>query len=144
MSTTVQSTWVAPMLNTAGASLLTLATPQLSETTGVPSATLVETQLPASALAITLAGQRICGGSLSTTVTVCWQLLLLPFTSVAIQVTTVVPTGKSAGALLTTLAMPQLSAATGEPKFTLLATHWPASPLTVTLAGQVSDGGVVS
>src|SRR3989442_13517862 len=103
MSVTIQVTVVVPAGKCAGASLLTVATPQLSEVTGAPSATPEAEHTPASALTVMAAGQVIVGGSLSTTVTVCWQVLLLPFTSVAVQVTTVVPTGKSAGALLATL-----------------------------------------
>ena len=41
-----------------------------------------------------LAGQLITGGVLSTTVTVCVAVAVLPAQSVAVQVTVVVPTGK--------------------------------------------------
>jgi hypothetical protein len=40
-----------------------------------------------------LDGQLICGGSVSFTVTVCWQLDVLPELSVAVHVMVVVPTG---------------------------------------------------
>src|ERR1043166_3928254 len=131
-SVTVQMTFVVPVLNTAGASLTMVAMPQLSETVGVPRSMLVAVHCPKSALVTTLAGQRICGGSLSATVTDCWHELLLPWTSVAVQVTVVAPTGNSAGASLVTLATPQLSETLGEPSVMPEAVHASASVFTVT------------
>ena len=52
------------------------------------------------------------GASRSSITTGCSQLLVFPFTSTTVQVTVVVPTGNIAGALLLTLATPQLSLAT--------------------------------
>ena len=49
---------------------------------------------PASVLTTMLAGQVITGGSLSLTVTVKLQLAVFPATSVAVQLTGVVPFGK--------------------------------------------------
>src|ERR1043166_1438706 len=77
-------------------------------------------------------------------ITVCWQLLLLPWTSTTVQVTVLVPTGKLAGALLVTLATPQLSAVAGVPSTTPLALHRPVSAFTVTRPGQVMLGASVS
>src|SRR5712675_3400653 len=42
------------------------------------------------------------------------------------------------------LAMPQLSLADAEPSVTLVALHWPTLALTVTVAGQLIVGGVLS
>src|SRR5258706_456801 len=89
------------------------------------------------------AGQTISGGWLSVTVTDCWQVAVLPLLSVAVQVTSVVPTGKLAGALLVTVT-PQLSATTGAPRFTPEATHGPLLAFTVRLAGHGIVGGVAS
>src|SRR5439155_13628137 len=86
------------------------------------------------------AGQVICGGSLSVTVTVCWHELLLPPRSVTVHVTVVTPMGNCAGASLVTVPTPQLSVATGVPRATPEAKHWPASGLIVMLPGHVIDG----
>ena len=48
------------------------------------------------------------------------------------------------GALLTTVATPQLSPTAGLPNATPVALHWPASAFTVTFAGQVIVGSMVS
>jgi hypothetical protein len=72
----------------------------------------------------------------------CWQLFVLPCTSVTAHVTVLVPTGKLAGALLVTLATPQLSETVGAPRLTLDAEHRPESALTVLVGGQVIVGGV--
>jgi hypothetical protein len=90
------------------------------------------------------AGQLMVGASLSTTVTRCTQVAVLPEVSVAVQVTEVVPLGKTVGASLATLARPQLSAAVAVPKLTLAAEHWPGSVLTVTSGGHEIVGGSVS
>src|ERR1041385_2715771 len=66
-SVTVQVTMEAPTGNCAGASLLAVSTPQLSEVVGVPRSSPVAKQLPVSALAVTSAGPVICGSSLSMT-----------------------------------------------------------------------------
>ena len=63
--------------------------------------------------------------------------------STTVQVTEFVPTGKLAGALLVTLAMPQLSDVTGLPRGTLVALQ-PELAVTTTLEGQVIVGGVWS
>ena len=57
--------------------------------------------------------------------------MILPWISVTVQVTVVLPTGYDAGALFVTLATPQLSPVTGVPKATLAAAHEPLSAFTV-------------
>src|SRR5437660_893424 len=103
MSVTVQCTVVMPTGKLAGASLLTLATPQLSLVPGTPRFSPVMLHRPGAALVVMLAGHVMLGGWLSTTTMVCGQVLLLPPASVTVQVTIVVPTGKLAGASLVTL-----------------------------------------
>src|SRR5437879_10604054 len=73
--------------------------PQLSETVGVPSVTFVAPHRPGEASTVTRAGQEIVGGCVSLTITVCGQVTLLPWLSITVQFTVLVPTGKSAGAL---------------------------------------------
>ena len=92
-------------------------------------------------MTVKLAGQVICGGCVSSTVTVKLQLLLLPLASRAVLVTVVTPTGKAKplGGELLTLVTAQLSVALAA-KVTLLA-QLPVDALTVRLAGQVICGG---
>src|SRR5205809_609789 len=97
---------VLPTGNVPGASLPTPATPQLSEATGEPSTTPVAPHCPGLVFVVTFAGQVIDGNWSSTTVTSCVQVAMLPWVSVAVQMTLVVPTLNTAGALLVTLAMP--------------------------------------
>src|SRR6266436_1579375 len=111
---------VVPAGKLAGASLVTLAPLQMLLVIGEPSGTPEAEHEPLSVPTLTGAGQVIVGGWLSTT-TVCWQVLLLPCTSTTVQVTVLVPTGKVAGALLVTLATPQLSDVLGVPSATPLA-----------------------
>jgi hypothetical protein len=59
-STTVQVTVVTPIGKVAGALLVTDATVQLSEATGVPRATVAK-QEPASVVAVMFEGQAIAG-----------------------------------------------------------------------------------
>ena len=70
-------------------------------------------------------GQVIAGLSVSLTVTVKVQVAVFPESSVAVEVTVVVPLGKAApeGGLLATVGVPQLSVAPTA-KFTA-AEHWP-------------------
>src|SRR2546421_489109 len=132
MSVAVQMMVVVPVTNTGGASLETLAMPQLSEATGVPRLMLVVVHWPKLALVRTLAGQVMSGGWASRIVTGCAQVAVLPLTSVAVQCTSVVPTGNCAGASFVMLATLQLSLADGEPSVMPVAKHWPASALLVT------------
>ena len=69
---------------------------------------------------------------------------VFPFTSVTVHVTVVDPTGKIAGALFVTDAMPQLSAKIGEPSTTPDAEHKPKSAAAVTLDGGVTVGNWLS
>ena len=68
-----------------------------------------------------VAGQVITGGMLSVTVTIWAQVAVFPLASVAVQVTVVVPFGKTAGALLLTVVPVQLSLIAGVPRFTPVA-----------------------
>ena len=60
-SITVQMTVVLPKGKLAGALLVTLATVQLSDVTGVPNITPLAEQVPASELTVTATGQVIFG-----------------------------------------------------------------------------------
>src|SRR5205085_2714433 len=103
VSVTVQVTVVVPCGKTAGASLTTLATPQLSAVAGVPRFTFAfaALHLPGSVgTSGRSAGAVIVGGSLSCTVTFCVAVALLPEPSTTVHVTTVVPSGNGLGALL--------------------------------------------
>src|SRR5262249_20149596 len=75
------------------------------------------------------------------------QVVVRPFLSVTVQVTTVVPTGKLDGASFTTLATPQLSPVAGAPRSTFPASveHLPLSIETSgRSSGQVIVGSSVS
>src|ERR1043166_1091447 len=134
MSVTVQMTALGPTRYGSVASLVTLATAQLSLVlAGIPKSTPLAVHKPASVLTVTLAGQLIAGAWLSTTITCCVQVALLPWMSVTVQITALVPTGYGSVPSLLTLATAQLSfVLAGTPKFTPLAEHKPASVLTVT------------
>ena len=88
-------------------------------------------------------GATIVGLVLSTTVTTCVAVAVLPASSVTVQVTVVLPIGKVPGALLVTEATPQLSAVVGAPSVTLKALQAELA-LTVTAAGAVMVGFCVS
>ena len=81
-------------------------------------------------------GQLSAGASVSCTTTTCSAVLEFPWMSVAFQCTAVVPTGNVAGASLTTLATPQLSLVTGEPRFEIVALHDPGSVERVMFGGD--------
>ena len=70
--------------------MVVVATPQLSAVVGDVKIT-VAVHNPESVLVDTAAAQVMLGTSASVTVTVCEQLFVFPFTSVTVQVTTVVP-----------------------------------------------------
>jgi uncharacterized membrane protein len=141
-SVTVHVTVVVPNGNVAGALFVTLATEQLSDVTGLPNvANVAEQEL--FAFTVMLAGTTIVGAVLSFTVTVCVAVAVLPDPSVTVHVTVVVPNGNGDGALFVTLATEQLSDVTGEPIFTLNATH-DAFEGTVTFEGAVIVGFVLS
>ena len=89
----------------------------------------------------------IDGASVSLTVTVKEQLVLLPLASVTVKVFVVVPTGKTAPlarpAVCTVVDPLQLSVPTGE-VYVTVAPHTPASLLLTIGEGQVIDGASVS
>ena len=70
VSVTVHVTVVVPLGNVAGALLVTVATPQLSEVVGVPRLG-VAVQVPGVTLTETSVGHVIFGFSWSPTVTLC-------------------------------------------------------------------------
>ena len=84
------------------------------------------------------------GGSVSLTVTVKVQLLLLPAESVAVHVTGVVPVPKvePVGGLQVTVTPAQLSVAAGA--YPTTCVHRPGALLVAILAGQTTTGGSVS
>jgi hypothetical protein len=100
MSVSVQVMVVTPTGYGSVSDRLSLRTPtgavvpQLSLTVGAPTVTTA-LHLPASLAVVMLAGQVMTGGSLSLTVTVKLQVLVLPCMSVAVLLTVVVPTGKA-------------------------------------------------
>jgi hypothetical protein len=147
-SVTVQVTVVDPTSNVAGASLVVLATLQLSAVVGVPNAMpeAAAEHAPASAETVTAAGAVMVGFSSSVTVTDCVAVAVLPEPSVTVQVTVVTPNGNVAGASLVVLATLQLSAVVGVPseKPEAAAVHAPASAETVTASGAVMVGTVLS
>src|SRR5690606_41075659 len=138
LSVTVQVTVVLPSGKVSGALLLTEATPQLSAVSGVPRAKPVASH-PESALTVTASGAVIVGTVVSFTVTVWVAVAVKPALSVTVQVTVVLPSGKVSGESLLTEAMPQLSAVSGVPRATPVASH-PESALTVTASGAVIVG----
>src|SRR5438034_5547419 len=138
MSVTVQTTRLVPTAYGSLPLLTTVATAQLSLVLdGVPRLTLVALHWPRSAFTMTVAGQVMLGGWLSTTMT-CWvQVLWLLCMSVTVQTTRLVPTAYGSVPLLTTVATPQLSLVeTGTPSTILVALHWPRSAFTVTVVAQ--------
>src|SRR5690606_40188283 len=96
---------------------------------------------------VTLAGQVITGGVVSSTVIVCTQSLALPQLSTAVHVRSMVyVSGHEPGMVvseyvISVIGSVQLSVAVASPRDTgkVLSSH-----STVTLAGQVITGGVVS
>src|SRR5260370_4289163 len=120
-----QITVLVPTGNIAGALLVTVTAPQLSDTEGVLSVAFVAPQRPGDAMTVTSAGQVIEGGWLSVTITSCGQVAVLPCESVAVQMTMLVPPGNIAGALLVTVSAPQLSETAGALSVTLVAPHRP-------------------
>ena len=77
---------VFPIWKLAGASLVVEATLQLSAVVGVPRGTLARAvlQVPASTLTVTAAGAVMVGSMLSTTVTTCVAVAVLPDPSVTV------------------------------------------------------------
>ena len=118
---------------------LTTLTPGQLSAAVTTKVTLLE-HVPENALTTRLVEQVIVGNSVSLTVTVKLQLLVLPCASVAVLVTVVVPAGKllPLAGTLTTLTPGQLSAAVTT-KVTLLA-HVPVAAFTTRLVEQVITG----
>lgn len=77
--------------------------------------------------------------------TTCWaQVLVLPFKSVTVHTTAIVPMGNVAdGWSLVTLAIPQLSLVVGVPNAGV-AVHWPGAKLMLISAGHVMLGASTS
>jgi hypothetical protein len=95
---------------------------------------------PLSAFTVTFGGTVSFGRSLSLTVTVKLQVLVLPAWSVAVEVTTVHPSEncEPEGGLEVTFTVPQPPEAVTW-KLTV-AEHWPGSVFWLTLQGQVMVG----
>ena len=72
--------------------MITEATLQLSAVIGADTV-VCASQVPASELTDTSAGQEMVGNSISVTVTSMGQLVVFPDASVAVHVTVVVPRG---------------------------------------------------
>jgi hypothetical protein len=122
--------------------LVTLVIVQLSVAVGVPNATLNATHEPFAATT-TAAGAVTTGACVSLTVTVCVAVDTFPLLSVTVQFTVVVPNGKIAGALLVTVATPQLSAVVGVPSTTVVAAQFAFAETTI-FAGATIVGFVLS
>jgi hypothetical protein len=92
-----------------------------------------------------LAGQMATGASVSLTVTLKLQLVVLPEASVAVQLTLLVPLANVLPlvGLQVTVTPEQLSVAMAGAKLTFWL-HWPDAVLVTTLTGQVITGGSVS
>ena len=93
---------------------------------------------------VILAGHTTVGFCVSTTVTVCVAVLVLPDPSVAIYVTTVLPIGYVVSPLLTTVTPGQLSLSVAVPNTTPVATQLFAFTFTVTFEGATTVGFCVS
>ena len=89
-------------------------------------------------------GGIMVGSILSTTVTVCVAVAVLPEPSVTVHVTVVSPSGKLFGASFVVEATLQLSSVVSLPSVTPVASHVPASTFTVTAAGAVIVGSILS
>src|SRR5260370_15813743 len=137
-------TVLVPTGKIVGALLVTVTTPQLSATVGLPSVTFVAPHIPGEAKTVTSVGQEIVGGWLSVTITSCGQVAVLQLASLTVQVSVLVRSGKIVGALLVTVTTPQSSATVGAPRVTLVAPHIPGEAKTVTRVGQEIVGGWLS
>ena len=121
-------------------SSLTTTEPQLSLVVVAPKLTPLAVHTPASVLTVRSDGQVILGASLSSTVTVCVHVLVLPLPSSAVYVITVWPSAYGSVESSLTTTDPQLSLLVVEPKLTPLAVHAPTSVLTVKSDGHVILG----
>src|SRR5262245_35536407 len=93
-----------------------------------------------------LVGHAITGGSISRTITLKEFVLLLPNESVAVHVTTFVPTRnvEPLGSVHTTVTVASQLSVAFAVEVTLLFEHCPASALTVMSAGTLIAGACVS
>src|SRR5256712_6192877 len=130
-SVAVQVTIVLPSRKSAGALLVTDLIIPLSVTVALPSGTTLSVVEEASKT--TSFGGVICGGVVSIRFTICLALAVLPEPSVAVQVTVVLPSRKSAGALLVTDLIIPLSVTVALPSGTTLLVALVASCI-------ISDG----
>src|SRR3990172_11473551 len=87
-------------------------------------------------------GGAIVGALVSTTLTFCVSVAVLPLVSVAVHVTIVSPSGKTGGASFVIDSISPLSVAAASPKIITLSTELVAS--LVTSAGALITGLVVS
>src|SRR5438093_13580192 len=113
MSVTVQMTALVPAEYGSVASLMTPATAQLSEVTGLPRLTPLAVHRPLSVLTVTSVGQRSEERRVGKART-CWvQVFWLPWMSVTVQMTALVPAGYGSVASLMRPAKAQLAEVTG-------------------------------
>lgn len=100
-----------PGENDDGALLLVPAIPQLSDTAGLPNITLLAVHKPGSMLTVRLAGHVMEGSWASWIVTLNVHVLVNPPPSVAVAITSVVPTGNAdpLDGIKETIGVPQLS-----------------------------------
>ena len=126
----VQVTVVLPSGKTAGALLVTDLISPLSVTVALPSGTTLSVVEVTSKT--TFFGGVIFGGVVSVMVIICVELAVLPASSVAVQVTVVLPSGKTAGALLVTDLISPLSVTVALPSGTI--------PAALVASSVISDG----
>ena len=106
-SAAVHVTTVVPIGNTGGASLSSEATPTASVALAAPMSTAAPSGDSASA--VTSGGARSDGGAVSRTVISCAAVAVFPAASVAVQVSTVAPSGRTGGASLSSVTGPARS-----------------------------------
>ena len=136
-SSAVQVTLVSPRRYFSGASFVTV-----TGNRSVASADPMETGVSRAAASTTISfGIFKTGGVVSTTVTFCLYTEELRFSSVAVQMTAVWPSGKSAGAFEMTPVTLKISVAAGVSK--RIPVFRPAAS-TVRSAGFTISGAVVS
>ncbi len=140
-SVAVQWTVVVPCGKRAGASFVTVTDPQASEADAVPRLTACpDGEVHSTVMS---AGTLRLGGVVSTTFTACVAEEWFPESSVAVQVTVVVPYPKRTGALFVTAGEGSHASDTvADPSVTACPSCEVHS--TVTFAGAVIEGGVVS
>ena len=146
VSVAVQVTVVTPIgkLEPDGGTQVVVTPGQLSDVLG-ENPTVAEFW-PKGAVTIALLGQVIVGRSVSLTVTVKLQVLVLPLASVAVPMTVVTPfeNVEPEGGLNTTVTLvEQLSVALAE-NVMFEAEHWPGSVGRIIFDGQEMVGGVWS